>query len=438
MRRLLLTKLLAWKEKPDRKPLLLKGARQVGKTTLLHQFGKKAFRTTHVLNFEKEPELSKIFEKSLDPSYLLTEIAFRLGHAIDRAHDLLILDEIQACPRALTSLKYFQEEAPEMAVAAAGSLLGIYLTPVSFPVGKVDVMTLYPMSFEEFLLALGEEQLFDYLESYQLNTPFSETAHQKLFRLLIHYFIVGGLPEVVKVFRDNHEDLFVAFEKVRTKQNDLIFTYLGDMAKHSGKINAMHIARVWEAVPTQLADTHDGSGAKFKFKGVLPGIDRYSRLAGAIDWLQAANLIIKVPIVNAGHLPFAAHATEGVFKLYLFDVGLLGAMAKLSPQVIHKYDYGSYKGYFAENYIAQALLAGHFDALYSWQEKLNEVEFLSEDDGQAIPVEVKSGHITKSKSADLFVEKYHSPYKIILSANNFSLSPTAKRYPLYWQQFWVK
>lgn len=432
MRRLLLQKLLDWKVKPGRKPLLLQGARQVGKTTLLHQFGKEAFPAYHFLNFEKDLELAKIFDKNLDPKYLINELSFYLGRAIDKDNDLLIFDEIQACPRALTSLKYFAEEAPEMAVAAAGSLLGIYLGPVSFPVGKVDFLTLYPMGFEEFLLALGKNQIYEYLEKYEGDAPFSEIAHEKLFEQLIHYFVVGGLPEVVKTFRDLKDNEFVAFEKSREKQKDLMASYLADIAKHSGKINAMHISRVWQAAATQLADNHDGNASKFKFKDVIPGNDRYSRLAGPIDWLEAARLVIKVPIVNAGHLPFMAHASESAFKLYLFDVGLLGAMINLPPHVILKYDYGSYKGYFAENYVAQALLTSGTDALYSWQEKQTEVEFLLQDRGVAVPLEVKSGHVTKSKSAQIFAEKYHSPYHIILSARNFSTSPTTKRFPLYW------
>ena len=431
MRRNLLTKLTTWKEKKDRKPLLLQGARQVGKTTLLHQFGKKCFRAYHMLNFEKDSRLAELFEENLDPNHLIREIELYLKTPIHRDSDLLVLDEIQACPRALTSLKYFAEDSPRLHVAAAGSLLGVYLGPVSFPVGKVDVFTLYPMDFEEFLLALDEKQLLEYIHSHTPGSAFSEIAHKRLFERLLHYFIVGGLPEVVKTFCDYQESHFTAFEKVREKQNDLITTYLGDIAKHSGKVNAMHISRVWQAVPAQLAATHDASAPKFTFKGIIPGIDRYSRLANAIDWLEAARLVLKVPIVNAGYLPFMAHTSESAFKLFLFDVGLLGAMAKIPPEVILKYDYGSYKGYFAENYVAQALSTAG-TSLYSWQEKRAEVEFLLQHDGKAIPLEVKSGFVTKSQSAKNFAEKYHSPYRIILSAHNFSQTPSIRCFPLYW------
>ncbi len=431
MRRSLLNQLLKWKDKKGRKPLLLKGARQVGKTTLLHQFGKEHFPFYHSINFEKEPKLCRIFDNSLDPKHILKELEYHFNRPIDVAKDLLIFDEIQTCPKALTSLKYFAEDCPELAVTAAGSLLGVYLGPVSFPVGKVDIITLYPMSFQEFLLALGETRLLDSITGLQLADQLPSVAHDRLFESLIHYFIVGGLPEAVITFRNDKEHMVSAFANVREKQQTLISTYLADIAKHSGKANAMHVARILEAIPNQLAKTQDGSGSKFKFTGVVPGIDRYNRLASGIDWLEAAGLIIKVPIVNSGQIPFSAYASENTFKLYLFDVGLLGAMSNLSPTEIIKYDYGSYKGFFAENYVAQAFLTSQTSPLYSWQEKLAEVEFLYQGEGKAIPIEVKSGWVTHAKSAKIFAEKYHSPYRVIFSAHPLSVSPSVHRYPLY-------
>lgn len=431
MRRLLLEKLIQWKDKKDRKPLILKGARQVGKTTLLHQFGKQCFSAVHSVNFEKNLGLEKIFGDNLDPRHLIKELEFYLNQPIRPGHDLLILDEIQANPRALTSLKYFAEDIPELAVASAGSLLGVYLGAGSFPVGKVDMISLYPMNFEEFLLALNEERSLEFLQNRKWNEALPEMAHQRLFECLKQYFIVGGLPEAVKTFLQEKESLFTAFNKVREKQNTLLETYLADIAKHSGKVNSMHIARIWQSIPAQLARTQNGSGAKFKFKDVVPGIDRYSRLVSALDWLEAAGLILKIPIVNSGEIPFSAHSSESVFKLYLFDVGLLGAMSDLSPQNILAYDYGSYKGYFAENFIAEEFLARKRQTLYSWQEKLAEVEFLYELDGAAIPIEVKSGGVVHAKSAKIFAEKYHAPYRIIFSANPLAISSVVHHYPLY-------
>lgn len=430
MKRFLLEKLVAWKENPDRKPLILQGARQVGKTTLLELFGKEYFREVHTFNFEENLALAELFSVNIDPAQLIRELRFRQDKDIDIDHDLVIFDEIQACPRALTSLKYFQEKMPRLALCAAGSLLGVYLAPVSFPVGKVDILNLYPMSFEEFLLAKEDHKSLEVLrEATHLSIP--RLAHEHLWQQLKDYFIVGGLPEVVRVYVKNKDNTYVAFQKVREVQKSLITSYLGDIAKHSGSVNAMHIARIFESVPSQLAKSQDGSASKYVFKGAVPGIDRYSKLVGAFDWLEKAGLIIKVPIVNSGKLPFSAYAEENVFKLYLFDVGLLGAMSKITPGMIHDYDYGSYKGYFAENYLAQAFLASGQSCHYSWQEKTAEVEFLFEHDGHAIPVEVKSGWVTQAKSIKVFAEKYHSPYYVIFSANPLSCNEHQKRYPLY-------
>lgn len=431
MRRLLLERLVQWKDQKGRKPLILKGARQVGKTTLLKHFGKHFFPAVHTINFEKDLGLEKIFEADLDPRHIIRELEFYLKSPIDPKRDLLILDEIQAIPRALTSLKYFAEEMPELAVVSAGSLLGVYLGPTSFPVGKVDIASLSPMNFEEFLMAMEDEQSLELIRALKFNEPLPEMAHRHLFEQLKYYFIVGGLPEVVKTFCEEKEHLFTALTKVREKQRVLLETYLADIAKHSGKVNAMHIARIWQSVPAQLSRAQDGSGVKFKFKDVVPGVDRYSRLVNALDWLEAAKLIIKVPIVNSGEIPFSAHASENNFKLYLFDVGLLGSMSHLPPTAILDYNYGSYKGYFAENFIAQTFLARDFHSIYSWQEKQSEVEFLYESNGSAIPIEVKSGWVTHAKSVKIFSEKYHSPYRIIFSANNLFLSQSVHRYPLY-------
>ncbi len=431
MKRLLLEKLVEWKNKKERKPLILKGARQVGKTTLLQQFGKAFFPAVHAINFEKDQGLEKIFGKDLDPRTLIQELEFYLGHSINIHRDLVIFDEIQANPRALTSLKYFAEEMPELALVSAGSLLGVYLGPASFPVGKVDLITLHPMSFEEFLLALDDQRSLELLRNLSHLDRLPEMAHEHLFEQMKHYLIVGGLPEAVKTFRAERENLFNAFSRVREKQNTLIEAYLADIAKHSGKVNAMHISRIWHSVPAQLARTQDGSGTKFKFKEVVPGIDRYSRLVGALDWLEAARLIIKVPIVNSGEIPFSAHADQATFKLYPFDVGILGAMSHLSPQVILSYDYGSYKGYFAESFVAQEFVARNFLPIFSWQEKQAEVEFIYESAGKAIPIEVKSGWVVHAKSLKIFADKYHSSHRVIFSANNLNRTESIHRYPLY-------
>lgn len=422
MRRAYLEKLIYWKNKQNRKPLILKGVRQVGKTYLLQQFGKEYFQAVHYLNFEKETQLAKIFELDLNPQRIVNEIELYLSRKIDKKKDLLIFDEIQVCPRALTSLKYFQEEMSELALASAGSLLGIYLGPVSFPVGKVDVLTLYPMSFEEFLIATDEKMAYDFLKQMTIETKIPEILHDRLWEKLKLYFIVGGLPEAVLTYCLYKGSLYEALEKVRSKQVDIINAYYADIAKHSGKENAMHIERVFRAIPIQLAQAQDGNAKKFSFKGVIPGVDRYSRLIGPIDWLQACGLVIKVSICHSAQLPLLAYTKENFFKLYVFDVGILGAMSNLAPKVIYDYNYGSFKGYFAENFVLQEFFYAGASSLYSWHEKNSEIEFLLELNGVIIPVEVKSGWITQAKSLKVFRERYHPSYSMIFSAKNFSVN----------------
>jgi predicted AAA+ superfamily ATPase len=433
MKRNIWNKLVEWKNGKDRKPLILKGARQVGKTYILQAFGKEHFSQVHYLNFEKNKQLGKIFEEDLIPKKILQGLNFYLDVSINKENDLLIFDEIQNVPRALTSLKYFQEELPELAICAAGSLLGIQLSDESFPVGKVEFLNMFPMSFEEFLRGEGDVKLFEFLQDRKKSEVIPQIIHSRLWEQLKIYFIVGGLPEIIKTFAEYKDDLFIALAKVREKQDNLLSTYIADIAKHSGKQNAMHIERLWRNVPAQLARDQDGSAGKFKFKGVIPGIKRYSKLAGSIDWLVSAGLIIKVHIVNSGQLPFSAHITENIFKLYIFDVGLLGALSDLPPKSIIDYEYGSYKGYFAENFIVQEFVYSGVKDLYCWKERSSEVEFLREINGDVLPIEVKSGWITQAKSIKVFAQKYNPGYRVIFSANNLSIDSINKvqRYPLY-------
>ncbi len=414
MKRLMMDRLIQWKQSKERKPLLLKGVRQVGKTHLLKEFGRRNFREYHYFNFEKQPDLAKIFEHDLNPQRILNELSFYIDRPIQIGEDLVIFDEVQEAPKALTSLKYFQEDCPQLHLCAAGSLLGLHLSTGSFPVGKVAFETLRPMSFEEFLMA-GNDKALSILQKLTLKDKIPDIVHEHLWEQLKRYFIVGGLPEVVAAYYENQENLFEAFSLVRKKQDDLLNSYYADISKHSGKVNAMHIDRVFRSVPLQLSQVQDGSVARFKFKGVVPGVTHYDRLAGAIDWLEAAGLIVKVHIVNTGHLPFKGYAKENFFKLLLFDVGILGHMSGLPPKVIMDADYGAYKGYFAENFVAQELIITGGESLFSWQENQFELEFLLEIDGKVIPIEVKSGLSVKAKSLKIFSEKYKPPYEVILS-----------------------
>jgi len=309
----------------------------------------------------------------------------------------------------------------------------VHLGESSFPVGKVEMMTLFPMNFIEFLQALNDSRAIDALNNLVSEQFGSDLIHEHLWSRLKQYLIIGGLPETVRTFRNLEEDLFFAFSEVRRIQNTLVNAYLADMAKHAGKVNAMHLNRVWKGVVTQLVQAQDISISRFKFKGVVPGISHYSRLTGAIDWLCACGLVHKVPIVHAGYLPLSAFTKENQFKLLLFDVGILGALAGLAPKVILDYEYGTYKEYIAENFVAQELLCSSFQEFYSWQENQAEVDFLCEIDGQIMPIEVKSGKQTRTKSLFQFCKKYQITQSVILSGNSLKKNEKKGVYklPLY-------
>lgn len=436
LRRSLFTALKQWQHKQNRKPLLVKGVRQVGKTFLLQHFGKTCFKSCHSINFENDTHLHHIFERNLDPARIITELSFELEQDIDLQNDLLIFDEIQACPPALTSLKYFNEETPELAIAAAGSLLGVHMSQGSFPVGKVDHLQLQPLNFIELLHALEQEQLLDLLDQHNYQHALPETAHQKLLALWRLYMVTGGMPEVIQQYILQQDHPVQAMHEVRIKQHELISAYNSDIAKHAGKVNAMHIARVWEYAAIQLASNQHQGAERFRFKDVVPGIDRYQRLAGAIDWLDTADLIIKIPVAHSVQLPLKAYSKESLFKIFYHDVGLLGARCDLPTNLILDNNYGGFKGYMAENFVAQALLsddAHNMMQLFSWQEQKAEVEFLQTSELGIIPIEVKAGNNTKAKSLEKLCQKYQPTLAVILSANNIAQDKSRQlyQYPLY-------
>jgi predicted AAA+ superfamily ATPase len=419
-----------WKTSVNRKPLILRGARQVGKTYILKEFGGAAFPRYHYVNFEKDEKLGRIFEQDLKPDRILDELQFYLDRPIDRRLDLVILDEIQRNSKALTSLKYFSEEMPEMALCAAGSLLGVAL-PDSFPVGKIQFLDMYPLSFDEFLDGVGKERLAELIRKHDVTQPFPETAHEQLWGLWKHYLVVGGLPDAVNHYRERQENLYEAVQAIRKAQRDLLEAYLADMAKHSGKSNALHIEKLWRNVPAQLARAQNGSAGKFKLREGIPGIRGYERLSAPLDWLECANLLIRTPIIDAVGVPLSGVVKENRFKLYFFDVGLLGAASGIAPATFLNYDFGSYQGYVAENFVAQELRAAGDKTLFCWQGRTAEVEFLLEREGEVVPVEVKSGWVTQSKSLKVYMERYRPPRAYILSANNISQRNIVRYLPLY-------
>ncbi len=420
-----------WKISANRKPLIVRGARQVGKTYILKEYGSTAFPQYHYVNFEKDEKLGRIFEQDLKPGRILDELQFYLERPIDRRLDLLIFDEIQRCPKALTSLKYFSEEIPEMALCAAGSLLGVALQPDSFPVGKVQFLDMHPLSFDEFLDGVGKEWLAELIRQHDLTQPFPEIAHDQLWVLWKHYLVVGGLPDAVNHYRERQDNLYDAVQVIRREQRDLMEAYLADMAKHSGKGNALHIERLWRNVPAQLAQAQNGSAAKFKLREGIPGIRGYDRLSAPLDWLECANLIIRTPIIDTVGVPLYGYVKENRFKLYFFDVGMLGTVSGINPATFLNYDFGSYQGYIAENFVAQELRAAGDKALFCWQGRTAEVEFLLEKKGEVVPVEVKSGWVTQSKSLKVYMERYRPSKAYLLSANNIRQRNNVHYLPLY-------
>jgi uncharacterized protein len=313
----------AWLSQNDRKPLILLGARQIGKTYSIKEFGARRFSVVHELNFQSNRKLHKIFSGNLDPIAITRQLELMLEQPISVNGDhLLFFDEIQHCPDALTSLKYFCERLPNLALVAAGSLLGLHLSPASFPVGKVDIMYMYPMSFQEFMDAAGssrEQEIFR--EGLTKPKSVSAVAHEKFWDLFKCYLNTGGLPESINtwVSHGGTKGGIKAFSASRTKLAALVTSYVSDINKHAGKMNAMHIERVWRQVAQHLATAQDGATEKFKFKDVLPGVNSYRQLAGPIDCLQTAAMIINAPICHSIATPLKAYTKPNMFKLYMFD-----------------------------------------------------------------------------------------------------------------------
>jgi len=431
MTRTLYTQLIKWRNSPLRKPLLLQGARQVGKSYLLEQFGKNEFPNFFLFNFEQTPQLAKIFQTDLVPRRILQELSLVAEKTIIPEKDLVIFDEIQECPRALTSLKYFNEEMSELALCCAGSLLGVKLSEESFPVGKVNFLHLYPMTFHEFLQTLDKPKLIESLTD--IANPLAEIAHDMLWKLLMEYFITGGLPQIVKEYLPLRNTLVEARQHTRKLQQELLASYYKDFAKHAGAINSMHIVAVLENIPMQLARNQDSSVKRYIFKDVIPRKKSFADLQGPIDWLAQAGLAIKVKVCNRAELPLESFCKPNMFKLFVFDVGLLGCMLDLAVEAIADENYGIAKGYFAENFVAQELMAAGAPRLYSWTERNSQIEFLINRGSKIIPVEVKAGVRTQAKSLQQYIQKYSPDKAIILSRKNIAghKNSVVKYVPLY-------
>lgn len=433
VKRFIYNDLLRWKDSPARKPLILRGARQVGKSYILSEFGKNEFPAFHRFDFEKNgTDLIPLFEGSLDPGKILQYLALFQNRPIAQ-EDLIILDEIQNCPRALTSLKYFCEERPEQPICAAGSLLGVALSNESYPVGKVRYLDLFPMNFEEFLMNSGQDLLADAFDCAWKEKREPSLVHSRLWDLLKEYYVVGGMPEVVSTFFESLDQKAEGLLAARNKQMELLRSFLEDFIKHSGAINAAHLSAVFENIPQQLSGYVDTSVKRYRFKNVLSGGKGYALLESPIHWLEKAGLVYRVEVCSRAELPFKTFCKPNLFKLFIFDIGLLGCMLDLSPKVLMMQDYGLTKGFFAENFVAGEFKASGETSLYSWTERNSEIEFLIEREGEIIPIEVKSGLRTQAKSLRQYILKYNPHRAIKISGHPLSVgSGIVDNIPLYY------
>ena len=431
LQRLALRELVEWKRQAVRKPLLIDGARQVGKSWLIGKlFGPKEFRKVHWLDFRAEPRLEGIFAESLDPAAVIGNIELELNERIDLANDLLFFDEVAECQRAVDSLKYFAERLPGAFVCASGSNLGLL---DSFPVGKVEQLELFPLCFEEFAMAAQRQPLLETFRSRRRNA----SAHAALWPLLLDYYFVGGMPEAVAAWIEPEESALARTEKVAAVHRNLVGGYRRDFGKYAGRQHAQDIERVFDDVPVQLAVNRDGSVARYRFKGVLPRRQRYRELAGPIDWLQAARLVWKCyPLEGRPQAPLAAQAKANRFRLYFFDVGLLGHMLGMT-RADHRGQSVSYKGYIAENFVQTELCARVGHPTYGWFAGRAEEEFLHRcRNGEVVPVEVKSGSRTQARSLRSYLDRYapSRAIKLVGGAGSERGGPI-ETWPLYDAQF---
>ena len=401
MERLLNQKLIRWKNQPLRKPLLLDGARQVGKSYLIEQlFGKPRFSKVHKLDFLQEPDLAELFADGLRPESIITNLEIRRNTKVDLASDLIFFDEIGECQAAVDSLKYFAEELPAAFVCASGSSIGLL---GSFPVGKVEFMELFPMTFEEFVMAAANPKLLDAFCEQRRGAQ----IHAALWSLLLDYYFVGGMPEAVQAWFDGGGGLLERCEQVTRTHDALIAGYQVDFGKYSGKIHAAHLLSVFRNIPRQLSRNLDGSVQRFVFKDVLEKKRRYVELRSPIDWLEKAKLASKCFTLDCRPTaPLAALAKENMFKLFLFDLGILSRLLDMG-YAEHQAQRIAYKGFIAENFVQNELRAqGHYPT-YAWQQARGEIEYLLKNrSGEVIPVEVKSGSRTRAKSLRAYIDRY--------------------------------
>lgn len=431
MKRDFYAKLLEWKQSENRKPLILKGARQVGKTYILKEFGKNEYSNTAYFNFEEDTTLKDFFIGRIQPERIIEKLSIYYDIDIRPHKTLIIFDEIQNSPKTLTALKYFYENANHFHVAAAGSLLGLKIGHSSpFPVGMVNFLNLYPLTFGEYLEAAGKSKLRHFLEGKKDFEPLIPAFHEELIDHLKMYYFVGGMPEAVKHYFQNKD-----LKKVRRIHNDVLEAYLRDFSKYSSKAEAIRITDTWNTIPALLAKENK----KFKYSEI--SINARARdYRDAIQWLTDAGLVYRCCNIKTPRLPLSGYKEDHIFKLYLLDTGLLGAMLNLSARTIvdGNHLYSGYNGAFTENYTAQELMASslfedvHIKELYYWTSKNQaEVDFIVHFGDAVYPLEVKAGTSRQKRSLLVYGEKYSPPVLSRATLMNFKQEKNLLNFPLY-------
>lgn len=434
MYRKIMSFLEEWKESKYRKPLILQGARQVGKTYSVLEFGRKAYENVAYFNFETNPKLNETFEENISPDYLIPILSHIAGQTIVREKTLIVFDEIQLCERALTSLKYFCEDAPDYHIIVAGSLLGVAVNrkKFSFPVGKVDMKTLYPMDMEEFMIAQGEEALVEQIKKcFETDSPMPSALHDAAMQLYRQYLVVGGMPECVMQFAETKDYILV-----RHTQDTILASYLNDMSKYPkglaprrNNLNEIKKTRlVYDNITVQLSKKN----TRFQYKLIKKG-GRASEFENAIEWLCLSGIVSRVYKVEQIRKPLENYRNIDAFKIYVSDLGLLCAKKNLAANDILYMveELNDFKGGMAENYVNVQLTINGYHTYYWESARGAEIDFVIQRDGQLIPIEVKSADNTKAKSLKVYMDTYKPAYAIKLSAKNFAFEDGKKVVPLY-------
>jgi predicted AAA+ superfamily ATPase len=415
-----------WKDSPHRKPLILQGARQVGKTYSILDFGRSCYDNVAYFNFERNQKLKETFDEDISPAYLVPLLSHIAGQTIVREKTLIVFDEVQVCERALTSLKYFFEEAPGYHIVAAGSLLGVAVNRrrFSFPVGKVNMKTMYPLDIEEFLIALGEKDIVDKVrECYEGNSPMPSVLHDAAMNYYRQYLVVGGMPECVMHYCETKDFLLI-----REIQATILANYLDDMSKYNQNNEIKKTRLAYDNITVQLSKKN----TRFQYKLVKKG-GRAAEFENAIEWLHLSGIVSQVYRVEHPHKPLDDKKDVDAFKIYVSDLGLLCAKKELnvSDVLYMSDDLSWFKGGMAENYVNTHLTINGYTTYYWESDRGAEVDFIIQRDGAIIPIEVKSADNMQAKSLKVYIERYTPAYAVKLSTKNFGFMNGIKTVPLY-------